>query len=77
MKRKLYPLDLGIVYKYCFQFQANLTEFPTSIPPLKSDSHLPKKIFICLIETPLKMMKNAIYFILKALFVLKIFEFLS
>ena len=31
---------------------------------------------ICLIESPLKMMKNAFYFILKALFVLKIFKFL-
>ena len=28
---------------------------------------------ICLIESPLKVMKNAFYFILKALFVLKIF----
>ena len=28
-------------------------------------------------ETPLKMMKNAFYFTLKALFVLKIFKFLS
>ena len=46
--------------------------------PLKSDSHLPKKIcFICLFESPLKMMKNAFYFIIKALFVLKIFKFLS
>ena len=45
---------------------------------LKSDSHLPKKIcVICLIESPLKLMKNAFYFILKALFVLKIFKFLS
>ena len=32
---------------------------------------------ICLIESPLKMIKNAFYFILKALFVLKIFKFLS
>ena len=33
-----------------------------------------KKIcVICLIESPLKMLKNAFYFILKALFVLKIF----
>ena len=31
---------------------------------LKSDSHLPKKIFICLIESPLKIMKNTFYFIL-------------
>ena len=30
---------------------------------LKSDSHLPKKFcYICFIETPLKMMKNASYF---------------
>ena len=28
-------------------------------------------------ESPLKMMKNAFYFTLKALFVLKIFKFLS
>ena len=33
---------------------------------LKSDSHLPKKRVICLIENPLKTMKNAFYFILKA-----------
>ena len=32
---------------------------------------------ICFIERPLKMMKNAFYFILKALYVLKIFNFLS
>ena len=41
---------------------------------LKSDSHFPKKIlFICFGESPLKMMKNVFYVILKALFVLKIF----
>ena len=34
-----------------------------------------KKIVICLIKSPLKMMKNAFYFILKALFVLKINNF--
>ena len=32
---------------------------------------------ICYIESPLKMMKNAFYFILKALFHFKIFKFLS
>ena len=37
-----------------------------------------KKIcFIFLIESPLKMIKNGFYFILKAVFVLKIFKFLS
>ena len=33
--------------------------------------------FICFNDSPSKMMKNAFYFILKALFVLKIFRFLS
>ena len=37
-----------------------------------------KKIcVICFNESPLKMMKKASYFILKALFVLKIFKFSS
>ena len=45
---------------------------------LKSDFHLTKKfLFICFSENPLKMMKNAFYFIFKALFVLKIFKVLS
>ena len=36
-----------------------------------------KKIyFVCFIESPLKIMKNAFYFILKAFFVLKTFELL-
>ena len=40
---------------------------------LKSHSHLPKKIcFICFNESPLKLMKNAFYFILNTLVVLKI-----
>ena len=44
---------------------------------LKSDSHVSKNCVICLIKSPLDMMKNAFYFILKARFVLKIFKFLS
>ena len=49
-----------------------------SLNDLKSDSHLPKKVFIiCLNDSPSKMMKKYFYFILKALFVLKIFKFLS
>ena len=37
-----------------------------------------KKIcFVCFNESPLKLMKNAFYSILKALFVLKTFNFLS
>ena len=35
-----------------------------------------KKIGICFIESPLKVIKNTFYFILKACFVLKIFKFL-
>ena len=44
---------------------------------LKSDSKLPKKIVLFIFERPLKMMKNAFHFILKALSVLMIFKFLS
>ena len=45
---------------------------------LMSDSHLPKEIcIIYFIESALKMIKNTFYFILKALFVLEIFRFLS
>ena len=36
-----------------------------------------KKCVVCFIESPPEMMKNAFYFILKALFVLKMFKFLS
>ena len=44
---------------------------------LKLDSYLPKNYFVCFNKSPLKMMKNAFYFVLKTLFVLKIFRFLS
>ena len=45
---------------------------------LKSASHPPKKIiFIYFNKSPLKMMRNAFYFTLKALFVLKTFTFSS
>ena len=36
-----------------------------------------KMCVVFFIESPLKMMKNAFHFILKALFILKIFKFLS
>ena len=35
-----------------------------------------KIVFNCFNENPLKVMRNAFYFMLKALFVLEIFEFL-
>ena len=44
---------------------------------LKSDSHLPKFFLFALMIALQKMMKNAFYFTLKALFVLKILTFLS
>ena len=53
-----------------------MTVVGLGIKILKSDSHLPKKfLFIYFNESPLKLMKNAFYFILKALFVLKKFKF--
>ena len=36
-----------------------------------------KVVFLCFNESPLKMMKNVFYFMLKTLFVLEIFQFLS
>ena len=45
---------------------------------LKSNSHLQKKfLLIYFIESPLKTIKNDFDFILKALFVFKIINFLS
>ena len=43
---------------------------------LKFDSHFLKNCFICFNESPLKIMKSAFYFILKALLILKMFKFL-
>ena len=37
----------------------------------------PQKYFICFNESPLNVLENAFYFILKALFVLIIFKLLS
>ena len=49
-----------------------------SVKFLKSDSHLLKNIVLfASLKALLKMMKIACYFILRALFVLKIFKFLS
>ena len=57
--------------------QVPVTIWVSLLLTLKSDSHLSKNRGICFIESLLKMMKNAFYFILKALIVLKIFKFLS
>ena len=42
-----------------------------------SSRTLQKNYFICFSESPLKMMKNDFYLILKPFFVLKIFKLLS
>ena len=55
---------------------SNYKPYTCVVYSIKSDSHLPKKhLFILFDENPLKMMKKSLYFILKALFVLKIFNF--
>ena len=43
----------------------------------KSDTLLQRKLFIRFIESPLKIMKDAFYFILKAPLVLKILKYFS
>ena len=48
-----------------------MSELKVGLSPSK------KNCVTCFIESPLKMMKNAFYFILKALFFLKISKFLS
>ena len=52
-------------------FHSVLFVFKVGISPSKQNS------FACFNESPVKMMENTFYFILKALFVLKIFKFLS
>ena len=55
----------------CFITGSFITSFRVGLSPFQ------KICIICLIESSLNMMKNAFYFILKALFVLQIFKFLS
>ena len=55
----------------CFSLTYDLSGFKVGLSPSK------QICVICFIESPLKMMKSAFYFILKALFILKIFKFLS
>ena len=45
--------------------------FKVGLSPLK------KKYFTCFNESPLKIIKNGFYFVIKPLFALKIFKFLS
>ena len=63
--------DDTLLFSKFYDIKKSLSELKVGLSPSKK---------ICVnwfIESPLKMMKNAFYFILKALFVLKIFKFLS
>ena len=55
----------------------NKMHFGGRLTSLRSDSYLPKNLFICFNDSPSKIMKNGFYFILKALFFFKIFKFSS
>ena len=57
--------------RYWIELANELFALNVGLPPSQ------KNCFIFFNKNPLKMMKNAFYFILKALFVLKIFKFLS
>ena len=62
---------MQILYEKDSKNVENYQRKKLELPPSK------KNCVICLIERPLKIMKYAFYFILKALLVLKIFRFLS
>ena len=62
----------NIFFVSYYQHRHELTSSQTVF--LKSDSHLQNFVFICFNDSPSKMMKNAFCFILKALFVLKMFK---
>ena len=59
--------ELWIMPKSLFE----RTKLKVGLSPTK------KNCIICFIESPIKMMKNVFYFILKVLFIVKIFKFLS
>ena len=76
LRAKSYPLNvaisLSVLENPCKSRKKTLKE-----ETLKSDSHLPKIFLICFNYSLSKLMKNAFYFILKALVVLKVFKFLG
>ena len=80
--RALYTFDLNKLFGQLFDilpkslislkiFNSKFSYIKVRLSPFKTNC------VNCFIETPLKMIKNAFYFILKALFGLKIFKFLS
>ena len=62
--------------KLYFEHNINVICILRVLESLKSHSHLPKIDSFPLMQSFLKIIKNTSYFILKALFVLKIFKFL-
>ena len=70
----------GVRFKPKIKEPTHILSNSASSIDLRSGSDLPKKNYFFLIsfnDSPSKMMKNVFYFILKALFALKIFKFLS
>ena len=71
-----YHKMISAFFKACSSTLKNKVIYYRSYKEFKVGLLLFKKnCIICFIESPLKMMKNAFYFILKALFVLNIFKF--
>ena len=64
-------LSNSSIYRANQLWQTPPSEIKVGLSPSK------KSFFICFNDRPSKMIKNAFYFILKALFVLKIFKLLS
>ena len=66
-----------LIYYSIITSQVKFVNILKDVPFKVGLSPFKKNCIICFIESSLKVMKNAFYFILKALFVLKIFKFLS
>ena len=64
-----FQICISVPWTLSYQYCLNLMK------SLKLNCYLPKiNCFVCFDESPLNTMKNAFYFILKALFVIKIFK---
>ena len=79
LQHRCFPVNIVIFLRtpilknICKRLLLSEDEFEVKVGLSSSE----KILVICFIESPLKMIKNAFYFILKAFFVLKIFKFLS
>ena len=79
MKNVFYFIEKALfvlkIFKFCPSIFGHLGKSPDKKTKVKVALSSLKQFLAT--ERPLKMMKNAFYFTLKALLVLKIFEFLS